>query len=316
MAALTHQQLRSFYPTLATVAARLRHRWLQKAEAGTELDLAEELKRFTVDVTTLLVLGHDVDTIGQDDDVIQRELEVMFPVITRRLFALLPAGRWLRTPADRRLERALVELRAWLDGLISAARSRVEAEPERAARPANFLDSMVAARDTEGRPFPDDVIFGNLITMLLAGEDTTAYTLGWAVHHLCDAPEAVARVRAEADVVLDDGCVPRSIETADRLAYIRRQRGDAAPSRGAADRPGGQTRTSWSAMLRYPRRRSSPSLPASACSTPTASRTRAPSAPNGGCRGARQVTPTTRQRTCRSARVHASAPDARLRCLR
>jgi hypothetical protein len=105
---------------------------------------------------------------------------------------------------------------------------------------------MVAARDTEGRPFPDDVIFGNLITMLLAGEDTTAYTLGWAVHHLCDAPEAVARVRAEADVVLDDGCVPRSIETADRLAYIRRQRGDAAPSRGATTRQ--HTCRSWATL--------------------------------------------------------------------
>ena len=38
--------------------------------------------------------------------------------------------------------------------------------------------------------------------MLLAGEDTTAYTLAWAVHHLCDSPAAVAALRAELDAAL------------------------------------------------------------------------------------------------------------------
>jgi cytochrome P450 len=50
---------------------------------------------------------------------------------------------------------------------------------------------MLSARDDVGRPFSDDVIFGNLMGMLLAGEDTTAYALGWAVHQLCDSPESV-----------------------------------------------------------------------------------------------------------------------------
>jgi cytochrome P450 len=51
-------------------------------------------------------------------------------------------------------------------------------------------------------PFSDDVIFGNLMTMLLAGEDTTACTLGWAVHQLCDSPESVIELRREADELL------------------------------------------------------------------------------------------------------------------
>ena len=65
---------------------------------------------------------------------------------------------------------------------LGEARTRLATEPARAERPEHFLESMVAARDAEGRPFSDDVIFGNLMTMLLAGEDTTAYTLVWAVH--------------------------------------------------------------------------------------------------------------------------------------
>ncbi|HVT44955.1 MAG TPA: cytochrome P450 [Thermoanaerobaculia bacterium] len=217
MEALSHRHLRDFYPTLVLVAGRLRDRWGRLADAGAAVDIVDELKRFTVDVTTLLTLGHDVNTLEQGDDVIQRKLEQIFPAFNRRLFALFPTWRLLRLPVDRRLDQALGELRDWMSELVSRARTRGAAEPEHAGRPANFLEAMVAARDDEGRPFPDELIFGNLLTMLLAGEDTTAYTLAWAVHHLCDNPPAVSALTRELDAVLGEHTVPQSFETANRL---------------------------------------------------------------------------------------------------
>lgn len=219
MEALSHRNLRGFFPTLERVTQRLLARWERKAAAGATLDLADEMKRFTVDVTTALAFGHDVGTIDQGDDVIQRKLELVFPAFSRRLFALLPTWRWLRMPADRRLDRALDELRAWLRARIAEARARLAADPARAQHPANFLESMIAARDAEGRPFSDAIIFGNAMTMLLAGEDTTANTLVWAVHHLCGAPDTVARLRAEVDGMLGPSPVARDIETANHLAF-------------------------------------------------------------------------------------------------
>ena len=219
MEALSHRHLRGFYATLEIVTRRLRARWSAKAAAGATLDIAEELKRFTVDVTTTLTFGHDVNTIEQEEDVIQRRLGHVFPALNRRLFALFPTWRWVRMPKDRRLDRALAELRAWLGERIAEARARLAHDPQRAEQPGNFLESMIAARDTEGRAFPDSVIFGNAMTMLLAGEDTTAYTLAWAVHHLCDAPAAVERLRAESDALLGREAIAPDIETANRLAW-------------------------------------------------------------------------------------------------
>src|SRR5262249_20829837 len=187
---------------LQTVTRRLRARWEKKADAGATIDLADELKRFTVDVTTTLTFGHDVNTLEQGDDVIQRRLELVFPAFARRLFAILPTWRWIRMPSDRRLDRALAELRQWLAGRLDETRARLANDPARAARPEHFLESMIAARDAGGRPFSNEVIFGNLMTMLLAGEDTTAYTLVWAVHHVCDAPAVAKSLRAEADALI------------------------------------------------------------------------------------------------------------------
>ena len=219
MEALSQRHLRGFYSTLETVAERLKTRWQAAARAGGRTDILDDLKRFTVDVTTLLAFGHDVNTLEQGDEVIQRRLELVFPAFNRRLFALVPTWRLLRMPVDRRLDRALAEMRAWLRELVAKARARFEADADRAERPSNFLEAMLAARDEAGQPFSDDVIFGNLMTMLLAGEDTTAYTLGWAVHHLCDSPAALEALRGELDAVLRTSDVPGDIETANRLAY-------------------------------------------------------------------------------------------------
>lgn len=219
MEALSHRNLRGFYPALRTATTRLRKRWTAKADAGATIDLAEELKRFTVDVTATLTFGYDVNTLEQGDDVIQRKLELVFPAFSRRLFAILPTWRWIRTPRDRKLDRALAEIRAWLGVRLDEARARLTHDPTRAERPENFLESMIASRDAEGRPFSDDVIFGNAMTMLLAGEDTTAYTLAWAVHHVCDTPNALSRLRAEADALRGEDAAPHDIETANRLVY-------------------------------------------------------------------------------------------------
>ena len=114
---------------------------------------------------------------------------------------------------------AIVEVRSWISKRVDAARARLAAAPSLRAAPTNFLEAMLVARDSEDRPFTDDVIFGNALAMLLAGEDTTAYTLAWAVHHLCDDPRATGALRSEVSAVLADARVPRDLEQAALLPY-------------------------------------------------------------------------------------------------
>jgi cytochrome P450/nitrite reductase/ring-hydroxylating ferredoxin subunit len=202
VAALAQRNLRQLYPSIRLVAERLKTRWEAAAARGDTLDIVEELKRFTVDVTMLIAFGHDANTVGQADDVIQRELEVILPAVGRRIFAFFPTWRYFPTPSDRRLKQAFARIRAWLDGLMTDARARLNAEPERAQKPSNFIEAMLTAVDEAGQPFTDDVILSNLVTMLIAGEDTTAFTLAWAVHQLCESPRWTSELRTEADAVV------------------------------------------------------------------------------------------------------------------
>ena len=187
------------------------------AEAGENLDIVDELKRFTVDVTMLIVFGYDANTVEQSDDVIQRQLEVILPGISRRIFAPVPTWRYVRLPADRRLDRALLALRAWLESLLEASgRPRGGARADAAAVRFRRSDALGGRRGR--RTLLADVIMSNLITMLLAGEDTTAFTLAWAIHELCDNPSWSFELRREADGVL--GAMPVAVDAdcAGRLA--------------------------------------------------------------------------------------------------
>ncbi len=216
VSALAQRYLRQLYPSIRKVAGRLKTRW--EKSAGQPLDIVDELKRFTVDVTMLIAFGHDVNTVEQSEDVIQRDLELVFPAISRRIFSFIPTWRYFKTPADKRLDRASARIRAWLAELAAKGRARLASEPRLSEQPSNFLEAMLATVDEQGKPFSDDLIIGNLLTMLLAGEDTTAFTLGWAVHHLCDNPKWATEIRREADAVIGSAPVADTLETANRLS--------------------------------------------------------------------------------------------------
>ena len=71
---------------------------------------------------------------------------------------------------------------------LAQSRARLEQNPALATHPTNLLEALLAARDEDGAAFRDEEILGNLLTMLVAGEDTTAHTMAWMVHFMADAP--------------------------------------------------------------------------------------------------------------------------------
>ncbi|SES97601.1 cytochrome P450 [Stigmatella erecta] len=219
MVALSNRNLKTFYPTLKDVAERLYRRWKQAADTGQEVALSEDLQRFAVDVTTQLAFGHDVNALGGGEDELQRKFDEIFAAFNRRLTAIVPYWRFLKLPVDRRLDRVLEELRTWVSGLVDGASARLAADPTRAEQPANFLEAMACARDEAGQPFPKQTILGNALQIVGGGEDTTAHTLAWAVHELCNRPQAVAALREELGTVLGEAIVPGDIDTAGKLAY-------------------------------------------------------------------------------------------------
>jgi cytochrome P450 len=216
--ALNSNHLHRYFHIVRTSTERLYRRLKELASDGQAFDIGQELTSYTVDVTSALAFGHDLNTLERRDNELQGHIQRVIQISGRRLGMPVPYWRWVRLPADRAADRSLAEIRRAVEEFIEQARVRMAARPELRETPENFLEGMLAAQETDDA-FTDDEVIGNTFTLLLAGEDTTAHTMAWTIWCLASRPEVQTRCADEAREVMDEHPFPVEFETVGRLRY-------------------------------------------------------------------------------------------------
>ena len=219
MAGFDPAHVKRYFPALQTVAKRLVGRWQKAASANALIDLQPDLMRYTVDTIAGLAFGAEVNTLESDGDVIQQHLDKIFPALFTRILAPVPVWRFVRSKATRELERSIVAVNLAVTGFVAQARERMRTDPSLRENPRNLLEAMIAAADVPDSGIDDHQVAGNVLTMLLAGEDTTANTIAWMIHLLWRNPDALARATSEVRGVVRDANHPTFEEMA-KLEFI------------------------------------------------------------------------------------------------
>jgi cytochrome P450 len=217
MSAFDPAHVKEYFPTMSKVTDRLESRW--KKSLGTDIDLTAELMRFTVDTITGLAFGQDVNTLESGDDVIQAHLDKIFPALFKRILSPISYWRYFRLPSDRALDRSIDEVGVAIDGFIVQSRERMRQHPELREHPSNLLEAMINAADQGNSGLSDDDVAGNVITMLLAGEDTTANSIAWLLSLLWTYPETLEKLQQEVRSKFTKG-VSYNIENLNELDYL------------------------------------------------------------------------------------------------
>jgi cytochrome P450 len=197
MASFAPGHVRAYFPSLVKVTLRLKDRWQKAARAGNTINLQTDLMRFTVDAIAGLAFGKDVNTLQAGEDVIQRHLDRILPSVFGRALSLFPYWRFFKLKKDRDLDESVVVINALLRDYVAQARSRLQEDPTAREKPRNLLEAMIVAADQPGSGIGDAELTGNVLTMLLAGEDTTANTLAWMTYLLQQNPAALQRLQQE-----------------------------------------------------------------------------------------------------------------------
>jgi cytochrome P450 len=219
MASFAPGHVRAYFPSLVKVTLRLRSRWHKAVRQGQDIPLQADLMRFTVDAIAGLAFGKDINTLESGEDVIQRHLDKVLPAIFRRVLSLVPYWRWFKLESDRELERSVAVINSTILEFVAQARQRLHDEPSRHEQPRNLLEAMIAAADQPDSGLDDRHVAGNVLTMLLAGEDTTANTLAWMIHLLHRNPQALQRVQQEVRMLAPDPAA-YSFDQMEQLVYL------------------------------------------------------------------------------------------------
>lgn len=219
MQAFKPENLRRFFPVIRNITERLKTRWSTVADTGRPIDIQKDWMRFTVNVTTHFAFGYDLNLLEQESDNFQQHLEKFLPVFNRRANAPFPYWHFVKLPGERAMEKSMAAIKETIHSFVLQTRQRLAQQPE-AVQPANFLETLLLAQNEDNTCLSDLEIQGNIITILLAGEDTTVHTLSWLVYLITEHPEVQHKMQQEADAVLGSETAPPDFSTVEQLHYI------------------------------------------------------------------------------------------------
>ncbi len=157
---------------------------------GSVQDMLVEMRRLALLIFAGTLLGEDFAP----------DMERMWRPILRSIQYISP-GLWIIWPDMPRpgYKKALARLDDYLYGLIRRRRDQLAAEPpEDDEQPAaDLLTQLIRVPDMD-----DDLIRDQVLTMLIAGHDTSTAMLAWALHLLSEHPDVMSRATAEVDEVV------------------------------------------------------------------------------------------------------------------
>ncbi|MBS0365645.1 MAG: cytochrome P450 [Proteobacteria bacterium] len=164
-----------FAGTIAAANDSLLQRWSALADHGEPVNLTEEMSELTLEVVLRAIFGTDLDRLRQQPG------GNPFDVVTR-------------TP-ERDLQFAY-RFRS-LAKLVAQLMARRRAEPE---THFDYLAMLMEARDKEsGEPMSERELIDEVMTLVVAGHETTASALNWTWYLLSQHPQAQQRLHAEID---------------------------------------------------------------------------------------------------------------------
>jgi cytochrome P450 len=189
--AFHRDRLAGYGAVMSDYAVRVRERW----QAGSTLDIANEMMRLTLGVVGKTLFSADVESEAPEIGQALTTVLKMFRML------MLPFSEYLEKlplPSVRRFEKARDRLDQTIYGLIRERRKS-------GADAGDLLSMLLLAQDEEadGAGMTDTQVRDEALTLFLAGHETTANALTWTWYLLSQNPECEARLHAELDSVLE-----------------------------------------------------------------------------------------------------------------
>lgn len=187
--AFHRERVASYGQVMVDYSERLTAKWKE----GESRDTHRDMMRLTLEIVVQCLFSADVST--DVDEVGATLKELVKPFASQATLGWILNNR-LPTPAHLRFHRLARKIDNVVYRFISERRRTGEDK-------GDLLSMLLAARDEDGSQMSDRQLRDEVMTLFLAGHETTALTLAWTWYLLGTHPEAEKKFHAELDEVLD-----------------------------------------------------------------------------------------------------------------
>jgi cytochrome P450 len=186
------ERMREYERTIVDATRADMARWPR----GRAMRVQERTRAITLEVILRAVFGVEAERM---DTMRAAIAGLLAPVNPLRLLAIA-----LRQPSMERPTGAFGQALDRLDAAIADELTRRRAQADLASR-TDILSLLMQARDEQGEAMSDDELRDELVTLLLAGHETTATSVAWAIERLVRHPTQLERLVAEIDATRGRG---------------------------------------------------------------------------------------------------------------
>jgi cytochrome P450 len=175
---------------------------------GEEIELQERFQHLTLEIVLRAVFGLDP---GERLDALRGRLSEMLRFGDRpiSLVQIDPEGTAAKLLAMAPPFARFLRMQEEADRLIFEL---IEERRRGAGDRDDVLTMLLAARDEEGSPMSDQELRDELMTLLVAGHETTASSLSWGFERLLRLPDALGRLVEEIDAGEEDAYLTATIQ--------------------------------------------------------------------------------------------------------
>lgn len=183
---------------------------LDRWQAGDTIELIPEMRRLTLEIAVEALFGREVTE--QEARRVGASLDVASAQLQTRVSSLLTfVPDWVPTPGNRRMNAAISAVDEFVYRIIDERRRSVDERED-------LLALLLAEAEKQGSSMSDRQLRDEVITLMVAGHETTAFTMTWALYLLARHTAADASLAAELAEVFEDGRAPSHDDLA-RLPY-------------------------------------------------------------------------------------------------
>ena len=176
----------------ATAMVRVADIALRRWRDGAEANLHQEMSRLTMEVVADVLFGASMGTT--DVEAVGGAMEIANEFFSGSPEAMLKIPKWVPTPRNVRMNRAVATLDRVVYDIIAHRRTGESRN--------DLLGTLLAARDDDGAGMSDGQLRDEVMTLFLAGHETTSLALAHALYLLSLNPAVEQRLHGEISAVL------------------------------------------------------------------------------------------------------------------
>ncbi|WP_275465367.1 cytochrome P450 [Streptomyces noursei] len=195
----TKRRVDGYAAAVTTEADAVTARW--RSVEGDVVDLVSEMNRLALRTVARILFGLDVEAAVE---TIHRCAPVINDYVVRRAYTPLKVPRDWPTPRNLTHRKVTTELNALCDRIIAERRTASATGTTATPDHNDLLSLLVAAGNEEDGTLDATEVREQVLIFLLAGHETTATSMAFALHLLARHPAEQTRIRAELTRVLGD----------------------------------------------------------------------------------------------------------------